>query len=243
MCSVKLLKGFRNPINNEINTISLLLKSNLDLNEHIKSIRPKLLNALTCISENYGNGNNVCFHHKIVIAWHRCNDYLATRDYLIKLDNLEKNLNSSLKETIRITRGKRVSHFVNIQISPNDDIDEVLELSKKEIVDINSKVMSSISIRNDEYIFIDNNEKVKPSKNNEKVTSVKPIKKAIPSNECLFIDSDDNDDNVAQKSGNAKRYKKKDYTKRYKNECLFVDDDAEQKKVENNECLFVDEDD
>ena len=193
MTSLKLLKGFKNPISNESNTISMLLKSNLDLNDHIKSFRLKLLKALTCILENYGHNNYVCFHHKIVVAWSRSNDYLATRDYLIKMDNLEKNLNSSLKETIRMTRGKRVSHFVNVQIASNDDIDEVLELSKKEFMDLNTKITSAISIINDEYLFINDEDE---NASQKKVKQIKPkkFKKAINTEECLFIDSDDNED-------------------------------------------------
>ena len=101
MCSVKLLKGFRNPISEEMNTISLLLKSNLDLNEHIKSVRVKLLKALTCILENYGRNYKVNFHHKIVVVCGRRNDYLATNDYLTSLAYLKKDLNSSLNEAIR----------------------------------------------------------------------------------------------------------------------------------------------
>ena len=243
MSSIKLLKGFRNPISEEMNTISLLLKSNLDFNEHIKSVRVKLLKALTCILENYGRNYKVNFHHKIVVAYGRRNEYLATNDYFTSLAYLKKDLNSSLNEAIRMTYGKKASHFVNIKMVSKG---KVVELSKREFIDLNSKIISSISINNDEYIFIDNNEKVKPSKNNEKVTSVKPIKKAIPSNECLFIDSDDDDDNNDE-----------DYVEHKKvdnNECLFIDSDEDdddddddvkqiKKRNQSNECLFIDSDD
>ena len=213
---IKLLKGFKNPINDEMNTLSLLLKSNLDFNEHIKSVRVKLLKALTCILENYGRNYKVNFHHKIVVAYGRRNEYLATNDYFTSLAYLKKDLNSSLNEAIRMTYGKKASHFVNIKMVSKG---KVVELSKREFIDLNSKIISAISINNDEYIFIDNNEKVKPSKNNEKVTSVKPIKKAIPSNECLFIDSDEDDDNNDE-----------DYVEHKK----VDDEDVEQKKVDDD---------
>ena len=113
---------------------------------------------------------------------------------------------------LEMTYGKKASHYVNIKMISNG---KVVELSKREFMDLNSKIISAISINNDEYIFIDDNEKVKPSKNNEKVTSVKPIKKAIPSNECLFIDSDEDDD------VDVKPIKKATPS----NECLFIDSD------------------
>ena len=58
--SVKLLKGFRNPINDEMNTLSLLVKSDLDLKEHLRNAKEKLLTALTCIIENY-QGNHIIY--------------------------------------------------------------------------------------------------------------------------------------------------------------------------------------
>ena len=159
MCSVKLLKGFCNPINGETNTISLLLKSNLDLNEHIKSVRVKLLKALTCILENYGRNYDVYFHHKIVVEREKSYEYLSTNYHYTKLAYLKNDLNSSLNEAIRLTYGEIDTHFVNKKMVSNG---KVVELSKREFIDLNSKMMSAISIINDEYIFIDDNKKVKP---------------------------------------------------------------------------------
>ena len=213
MSTVKLLKGFRSPITEEMNTISLLLKSNLDLKEHIKSVRVKLLKALTCILENYGRNYNVYFHHKIVVLCGRNNEYPSTNEYLTSLANLKKNLNSSLNHAIRMTYGKKKSsHFVNIRMESNG---KVVELSKREFIELNSKIISAISMINDECLFIDDNEK--------------PIKKAIQSDECLFIDDDEKPIKKAIQS----------------DECLFIDDDEKpiKKAIQSDECLFIDDDD
>ena len=50
---IKPLKGFKNPINNEKNTLSLLVKSDFKLQEHISKAREKLLVSLTNIIGNY----------------------------------------------------------------------------------------------------------------------------------------------------------------------------------------------
>ena len=46
---IKPLKGFVNPINNESNTLSLLVKSDYELNEHLHESKQKLGISLTSI--------------------------------------------------------------------------------------------------------------------------------------------------------------------------------------------------
>ena len=198
--SVKLLKGFRNPINNEMNTLSLLVKSDLDLKEHLRNAKEKLLTALTCIIENYEGNNVIYFYHKIQVLYERKTEYLSSKDYITNLVNLKIDINNSIEEVIKMTYGKKTSHFVNVTIKSNDD---VTELSQKEFKDLNSKLISALSKMNEEYLFIDDNvktiknaidddylfiddEKVKPFKQNKKNTNAKPTKKYI--DDSLFID-------------------------------------------------------
>ena len=49
---IKLLRGFKNYINNEFNTMSFLVKSDLELKEHLSNAREKLLVSLTNIMDN-----------------------------------------------------------------------------------------------------------------------------------------------------------------------------------------------
>ena len=51
--SIKPLKGFSNPINNESNTLSLLVKSDYDLYEHLSKAKGKLISSLTCILNHF----------------------------------------------------------------------------------------------------------------------------------------------------------------------------------------------
>ena len=182
--SVKLLKGFRNPINDEMNTLSLLVKSDLDLKEHLRNAKEKLLTALTCIIENYEGNHIVYFYHKIQVLYERKTEYLSSKDYLTDLVNLKIDLNSSVEEVLKMTYGKKTSHFVNVTIKLNDD---VIELSQKEFKDLNSKLISALSKINEEYLFIDDN--VKTIKKNKKNTIVKPIKKDLD-DDYLFIDEE-----------------------------------------------------
>ena len=183
--SVKLLKGFRNPINDEMNTMSLLVKSDLDLKEHLRNAKEKLLTALTCIIENYDPNYIIYFYHKLQVLYENKTEYLSTKAYLTDLGNLKIDLNSSVEELLKMTYGKKNSHFVNVRIKFNDDI---IELSQKEFNDLNSKLISTLSKMNEEvYLFIDDN--VKTIKKNKKDTSVKPIKNAID-DDYLFIDEE-----------------------------------------------------
>ena len=213
--SVKLLKGFRNPINNEMNTLSLLVKSDLDLKEHLRNAKEKLLKALTCIIENYEGNHIIYFYHKIQVSYERKTEYLSTKDYLTDLVNLEIDLNSSAEEVIKMTYGKKTSHFVNVTIKSNDN---VIELSQKEFKDLNSKLISALQKMNEEYLFIDDN--VKTIKKNKKDTSVKPIKNAID-DDYLFID----EEKVKPFKKNKKNTSVKPIKNTINDDSLFIDEE------------------
>ena len=195
---IKLLKGFKNPINDEMNTLSLLVKSDLNLKEHLSKAKEKLLTALTCIMEDYNQNYIIYFYHKLQVIYENKTEYLSTKAYLTNSCNLKRDLNSSVEEVLKMTYGKKTSHFVNLRIKLNDD---VIELSKDELSNLNWKIRSNISkMNNEEILFVNDN--VKHIKKNEKETSVKPIKKAI--DDSLFID----DDNVKPIKKNEKNNKK-----------------------------------
>ena len=63
---IKPLRGFSNPINNESNTLSLLVKSDYDLYEHLSKAKEKLISSLTCIL-NHFKDSEINFYHKIQI--------------------------------------------------------------------------------------------------------------------------------------------------------------------------------
>ena len=126
---IKPLKGFKNYINGEHNTLSLLIKSDCKLQEHLSNAREKLLTSLTNIIDHYNSNSNyeVYFYHKLQVLNGRRSDFLKTRAYKTKLDSIKIDLNASLENLLRIAHGEFVSHFVNITILLND---EGLELSK-----------------------------------------------------------------------------------------------------------------
>ena len=179
---IKLLRGFKNHVNNEHNSLSLLVKSDLSLKEHLSNAREKLLVSLTSILENLDSNFVIYFYHKLLVIYENIKEYLCTKDYYTDLDQLITDLDSSIEEVIKMTYGKKVSHFVNITIKLNDD-DDVYELNNKEFINLNGLIRSNLSKMNDEEnLFVDNNNNDKPikkkKKNNSKIdTYVKPIKK------------------------------------------------------------------
>ena len=220
---IKLLKGFKNPINDEMNTLSLLVKSDLNLKEHLSKAKEKLLTALTCIMEAYNQNYIIYFYHKLRVIYENKTEYLSTKAYLTNSCNLKRDLNSSVEEVLKMTYGKKTSHFVNLRIKLNDD---VIELSKDELSNLNWKIRSNVSkMNNEEILFVNDN--VKHIKKNEKETSVKPIKKAI--DDSLFID----DDNVKPIKKNEKETSVKPIKKAI-DDSLFIDDDN-VKPIKKNE--------
>ena len=226
---IKPLKGFKNPINNEKNTLSLLVKSDFKLQEHISNAREKLLVSLTNIIGNYDSNYDIFFYHKIQVPNGRKSDYLRTKEYKTKLDSIKIDLNASIENLLRIAHGEFLSHFVNITILLND---EELKLSKDEFTKLNWKIRSKLSkINSEEHNFVDDNDvETIEKKKNKKVDDVKRIKKV----KCLFIDDDNNDVETIEKNDR-------------KTKSLFIDDDDKveqfKKKYDEIEPLFIDDDD
>ena len=108
---IKLLKGFKNPINHEKNTLSLLVKSDCKLQEHISSSREKLLTSLTCIIKHYKNKNCIAhFYHKLQISNNGKTTYPKTKLYKTTLDSI--NLDTSIENLLRVANGNKFdSHF------------------------------------------------------------------------------------------------------------------------------------
>ena len=70
---IKPLKGYKNYINNEFNTMSLLVKSDLELKEHLSNAREKLLVSLTNIMDNYNSNHIIYFYHKVQVLYGKKN--------------------------------------------------------------------------------------------------------------------------------------------------------------------------
>ena len=112
---IKPLKGFDNPLNNESNTLSLPVKSDYGLNEHLNKSKQKLLISLTSIINHFKDAHKISFYHKIDIPsssykW----NFKITRLYEISLNSLKIDIDDSLKEVIKLCPNKFNSHFVNI---------------------------------------------------------------------------------------------------------------------------------
>ena len=245
---IKPLKGFKNYMNGEHNTLSLLVKSDCKLQEHLSNAREKLLASLTSIIDHYNSNHDIYFYHKLQVPnGRRRTDNPKTKAYKTKLDSLKIDLNVSIKDLLRIANCEFSSHFVNITILLNN---EELELSKDEFIKLNWKIRSALSkINSEECVFVDDNNVEPIKKKYKKDVVVKPIKKK--ENDCLFQDSDNEDYKVEPIKKNNKKVD---------NECLFQDSDNEDYKVEpikkkskkdvvvkpikkkENECLFQDSD-
>ena len=180
---IKLLKGFRNFVNNERNTLSLLVKSDLVLRKHLLHAYEKILTSLTSILENFDSNFVIFFYHKLSVIYENKMEYLRTKDYHTDLGQLIGNLDSSIEEVIKMTYGKFNSHFINVTIKMNDGYD-VYELSPEEFKILNFKHRTALSKMNEEEdLFNDVVEQIKKKvKNNSK------IKKAT--DKPLFIDDD-----------------------------------------------------
>ena len=151
---IKPLKGFKNYINGEHNTLSLLIKSDCKLQEHLSNAREKLLTSLTNIIDHYNSNSNyeVYFYHKLQVLNGRRSDFLKTRSYKTKLDSIKIDLNASIEDLLRIAHGEFVSHFVNITILLND---EGLEPSANEFSKLNWIIRSKLTKINNEDLHFD----------------------------------------------------------------------------------------
>ena len=232
---IKPLKGFKNYLNNEFNTMSLLVKSDLELKEHLSNAREKLLVSLTNIMDNYNSSHIIYFYHKVQVLYGKKTEYLSTKASFTKSHTLKRDLNDSIKDLLKLAYGKLKSHFVNITILLND---KELNLSKDEFINLNWKIRSNLSkMDNKEPIFVDNND---IEKKNKKVYAVKPIKKNNNSSDSLFIDDDSlfiDEVKPIKKNNNS-------------SDSLFIDDDSlfidEVKPIKKNnnssDSLFIDDD-
>ena len=241
---IKPLKGFKNYLNNEFNTMSLLVKSDLELKEHLSNAREKLLVSLTNIMDNYNSSHIIYFYHKVQVLYGKKTEYLSTKACFTKSHTLKRDLNDSIKDLLKLAYGKLRSHFVNITILLND---KELNLSKDEFINLNWKIRSNLSMMdNKEPIFVDNNDIEKKNNSSDSlfIDEVKPIKKNNNSSDSLFIDE-------------VKPIKKNNNS----SDSLFIDDDSlfidevkpikKNKKVDvvkqikkNNKCnkpLFIDD--
>ena len=188
---IKPLKGFKNYLNNEFNTMSLLVKSDLELKEHLSNAREKLLVSLTNIMDNYNSSHIIYFYHKVQVLYGKKTEYLSTKACFTKSHTLKRDLNDSIKDLLKLAYGKLKSHFVNITILLND---KELNLSKDEFINLNWKIRSNLSKMDNssDSLFIDDDslfiDEVKTIKKNKKVDDVKQIKKNNKCNKPLFID-------------------------------------------------------
>ena len=189
---IKPLKGFKNPINHELCTLSLLVKSNHDLQKHLTNANGKMLISLTSIIDHYKNTQEIYFYHKLQISQGRRTTYPKTKRYKTSLVSLKVDLDDSIENLIGFETSKFDSHFINVIIVKDN---ETIELSDDEFYKLNSIIRSKLTKINKEDLlfvnedneghssFIDNNDKgqfEKPSINiNNKVS--------------LFIDDDDDD--------------------------------------------------
>ena len=150
---IKPLKGFKNHYNHEHNTLSLLVKSNYDLQEHLSNAKKKLLISLTSIMDHYKSGQEIYFYHKLQVSKGRRTDYLKTKRYKSSLNSLKVDLNNSLESLISFPPSKFVSHFINVIIVIDN---ETIELSDDKFHELNHIIRSKLSnINNNKLSFVD----------------------------------------------------------------------------------------
>ena len=166
---IKTLKGFINYVNGEHNTLSLLVKSNYQLNDHLQESRQKLILALTSIINHY-KGAQLHFNHKLQVSLGNRYDYITTKAYALTQNMLKENLDNSFETAISICPNKFDSHFVNIAVKENNTL---VKLSDGEFNKLNNVIRSSIKQLNDD-LFVDNVPLEKPTK--------------IEKERCLFVD-------------------------------------------------------
>ena len=184
---IKLLKGFKNHYNHEMNTLSLLVKSNYELIEHLSNSKEKLLIALTSIIDHYKNDQDIYFYHKLQVSHCRKPYYLKTKRY--KLISPKLDLENSLKDLISISHSiansKFISHFINF-IIVKDNV--TIELSKDEFRKLSNIIMSKST-----YINTLNNNKISHFIDDDDNNPFEKASINMNNKESLFIDDDDYD--------------------------------------------------
>ena len=153
---IKALKGFENYFNGEYNTLSLLIKSDYELHEHLSKAKKKILISLTSIINHYKDSQKIHFYHKLQVPLGRRCDYLTTKWYKLSLNSLKVNLDDSLENLISIAPSKFNSHFINVIIVKDD---ETIKLSDHEFHELNHIIRSKLTkINNEGLFFVDNND-------------------------------------------------------------------------------------
>ena len=163
---IKPLKGFKNPLNHELNTLSLLVKSNYNLQEHLSNAKEKILISLNCIMDYYESGQEIYFYHKIQIPYGYKKEYLKSRRYKSSLDSLKVDLNNSLESLLSFVPSKFDSHFINVIIIMDN---ETIELSADEFSKLNWIIRSKLTKINNEDLHFDEEplEKIPINMNNK----------------------------------------------------------------------------
>ena len=88
---IKPLKGFSNPINNESNTLSLLIKLDYELYEHLNESKNKLILSLTSIFK-YFKDSEIKFYHKIQIPMkHNNSTFIISKCCEVSLNSIKKS--------------------------------------------------------------------------------------------------------------------------------------------------------
>ena len=149
---IKPLLGFENHYNGKTSTLSLLVKSDFELDKHLQKSKQKLAISLTSIINMFKDAQKIHLYHKLGVP-HHCMGvyYLKTTYYRISLDSLDKDLDDSLKEVLKMCSNKFRSHFVNIIVMKDD---EVLKLNNNKFQKANHIIRSAIStINNNKYSF------------------------------------------------------------------------------------------
>ena len=193
---IKVLKGFKNYYNHEQNTLSLLVKSNYELIEHLSNSKEKLLIALTKIIDYYNL--EIYFYHKLQVPKSRDCYYLKTKWY--KLIDPKSDLENRSKDLISMAPSKFTSHFINFIIKREG---EVLEISNDDYIKFNNAIISEttkINTKNNNKVtlFIDDDKDVQFEKTSNKeslfVDEDDEVQFEKTSNkESLFVDEDDED--------------------------------------------------
>ena len=150
---IKPLKGFKNPLNHELNTLSLLVKSNYNLQEHLSNAKEKILISLNSIMEYYKSGQEIYFYHKIQVPHGYEKEYLKSKPYKLSLDSLKVDLNDSLESLISFVPSKFDSHFINVIIIMDN---ETIELTADKFSKLNWIIRSKLTkINNEDLHFVD----------------------------------------------------------------------------------------
>ena len=138
---IKPLKGFSNPINNESNTLSLLVKSDYDLYEHLNESRNKLISLLNSIL-NYFKYSDIKFYHKVQIPLKFKNTFITSRCYKLSFDSIKVTIDNSLKDVIESCPNSFTSHFINIFVKEDGD---TIILNNDKFIKVNHIIRCAIN--------------------------------------------------------------------------------------------------